>query len=106
MADLMKTLGSDGQRLYRLANGEDARRVDPQGERKSVSAEQTFDADLSDRHTLLALLRHLSEKVSTRLPANATGLALSRPRRRPASPTDTARAATAARLKDEENDRR
>ncbi|MEM6762053.1 MAG: DNA polymerase IV [Pseudomonadota bacterium] len=69
MANLMETLGSDGQRLFRLANGEDARRVDPQGERKSLSAEQTFDADLSDRQTLLALLRHLSEKVSTRLKA-------------------------------------
>lgn len=69
LADTLRRLGSDGQRLHRLARGEDDRRVDPGAERKSVSAEQTFDVDLSDPHTLLALLRHLSEKVATRLKA-------------------------------------
>ncbi|WMS42739.1 DNA polymerase IV [Acuticoccus sp. MNP-M23] len=69
MEDLMRRIGSDAPRLHRLANGIDTRAVDPSSERKSVSAEQTFDADLSDRQTLLALLRHLSEKVSTRLKA-------------------------------------
>ena len=38
-----------------------------------MSAEQTFDADISDGQTLLALLRHLSEKVSTR--CKAAGIA-------------------------------
>lgn len=69
MTDLMKRLGETGQRLKHLSHGRDNRPVDPTGERKSVSAEQTFDADLSDRHTLLAILRHLCEKVSTRLKA-------------------------------------
>ena len=72
MADLMRRLGADGQRLWRLAHGEDARKVDPLSERKSVSAETTFEHDLADRHTLLALLRHLSEKVSTRMKAADT----------------------------------
>jgi DNA polymerase-4 len=67
--DLMRRFGETGQRLKRLAHGRDERPVDPRAERKSVSAEQTFDEDISDRHTLLALLRHLSEKVSTRLKA-------------------------------------
>ena len=69
LASLMKRFGETGQRLKRLAHGLDDRPVDPASERKSVSAEETFDADLADRHTLLAILRHLSEKVSTRLKA-------------------------------------
>lgn len=70
---LMRRFGETGRRLKALAHGIDARPVDPAGERKSVSAEETFDADLSDRQMLLAILRHLSEKVSTRL--KAAGLA-------------------------------
>ncbi len=46
MEDLMRRIGSDAPRLHRLANGIDTRAVDPSSERKSVSAEQTFDADL------------------------------------------------------------
>jgi DNA polymerase-4 len=69
MASLMRRFGETGQRVKRLAHGVDARVVDPTSERKSVSAETTFDDDLSDRQTLLALLRHLSEKVSTRMKA-------------------------------------
>ena len=69
VADMMRRFGETGQRLHRLASGEDARVVDPSAERKSISAEQTFDEDICDRHTLLALLRHLSEKVSTRAKA-------------------------------------
>ncbi|MEM9222476.1 MAG: DNA polymerase IV [Pseudomonadota bacterium] len=73
LPDALRRLGPDGQRLHRLSHGQDARAVDPHSERKSVSAEQTFDEDLSDRQTLLALLRHLSEKVSTRLKAADIG---------------------------------
>ncbi|ORE96621.1 DNA polymerase IV [Stappia sp. 22II-S9-Z10] len=69
LADLMRRFGETGQRLKRLAHGEDDRPVDPSSERKSVSAETTFDTDISDRQTLLAVLRHLSEKVSTRAKA-------------------------------------
>ena len=70
LAELMRRFGETGQRLKRLAHGRDDRVVDPSGERKSVSAETTFDADLSDRHTLLAILRHLCERVSTRMKAS------------------------------------
>ncbi|MCF3935515.1 DNA polymerase IV [Acuticoccus sp. M5D2P5] len=73
LTDLMRRFGETGQRLKRLAHGTDDRPVDPSSERKSVSAEQTFEEDISDRHTLLALLRHLSEKVSTRLKAAEIG---------------------------------
>ena len=67
---VMRRLGGDAARLKRLAHGLDERAVDPSGRRKSVSAEETFDADLADRELLTAILRHLSEKVSMRLKAN------------------------------------
>ncbi|UOM35440.1 DNA polymerase IV [Acuticoccus sp. I52.16.1] len=73
LTDLMRRFGETGQRLKRLAHGKDDRAVDPSSERKSVSAEETFEADIADRHTLLALLRHLSEKVSTRAKAAEIG---------------------------------
>ena len=56
-----------GLRLARLSRAEDSRSVDPRGEAKSVSAETTFDEDLSDPRRLTAILRSLSEKVSRRL---------------------------------------
>ncbi|GAB5447360.1 DNA polymerase IV [Gymnodinialimonas sp.] len=66
---LMRRVGADATRLHRLARGEDSRPVDPHSERKSVSAEITFDTDIADEEALYALLRHLSEKVSTRMKA-------------------------------------
>lgn len=66
---LLRRLGAQGQRLGRLANGIDPRRVDPSDGRKSVSAETTFETDISDAATLLPILRRLSEKVSARLKA-------------------------------------
>jgi DNA polymerase-4 len=66
-SELARRYGSMGLRLARLSRAEDHRSVDPRGEAKSVSAETTFDADLSDAKALRAILRSLSEKVSRRL---------------------------------------
>ncbi len=44
--DLMRRFGSMGARLYHLARGEDSRRVSPDEEIKSISAETTFNDDL------------------------------------------------------------
>lgn len=66
---LMKRYGVMGQRLHRLSRGVDSRRVEPHGEAKSVSAETTFDRDLSTIEDLTPVLRALSEKVSRRLKA-------------------------------------
>lgn len=64
---LMKAYGVMGQRLYHLARGQDTRRVEPEHEMKSISAETTFNNDLSSASDLVPVLRALSEKVSHRL---------------------------------------
>ena len=44
----MRRYGAEGSRLLRLARGVDDRRVDPERETKSVSAETTFERDIAD----------------------------------------------------------
>jgi DNA polymerase-4 len=67
--EMMKLLGAEGRRLWRLANGIDARSVNPERETKGISAETTFDADVSDAATLRPILFRLCEKVARRLKA-------------------------------------
>ena len=64
---LARQLGEDGYRLWQLAQGIDHRRVEPERDAKSVSAETTFATDISDAETLLPVLMELSEKVGRRL---------------------------------------
>src|SRR5690606_31250707 len=65
--DLIRRFGTLGNRLFYLARGEDDRKVQPEHETKSVSAETTFDKDLTALEDLVPVLRALSETVSTRL---------------------------------------
>ena len=67
--DLMRRYGEEGLRLSRLARGIDTRKVDPERETKSVSAETTFNTDISDFRPLEQTLWELTEKVSSRLKA-------------------------------------
>jgi DNA polymerase IV len=64
--DLMARYGSMGSRLYYLSRGEDMRSVDTDDESKSISAETTFNTDISDAEELSAILWQLSEKVARR----------------------------------------
>lgn len=64
---LMRRYGVMGQRLFRLARGLDDRKVDPESDMKSVSAETTFMEDYSTLAELRPILRGLSEKVSRRM---------------------------------------
>ena len=64
--DLMRRYGMLGARLYHMARGEDARHVSPDDETKSISAETTFDADISDYKALERILWQMSERVSRR----------------------------------------
>jgi DNA polymerase-4 len=66
---LFRALGRDSQRLARLAWGQDDRRVTPERETKSVSAETTFETDLRAFEDLEPILWRLSERVSRRLKA-------------------------------------
>ena len=75
LAFLERELGSTGPWLHDLANGRDAREVEPDQEAKSVGAEQTFEDDLlgEDLHPFLhgqalrvaARLRRSGKKART-----------------------------------------
>jgi DNA polymerase-4 len=69
----LRALGSDGPGLAAMARGEDGRVVDPSREAKSVSAETTFNDDLSALADLERALWTMAEKLSGRL--KAKGLA-------------------------------
>jgi DNA polymerase-4 len=69
--DLIRRYGEEGARLARLARGLDSRRVDPERETKSVSAETTFERDIAEFRPLEQYLWTLSEKVSSRLKTQA-----------------------------------
>ncbi|MCM2292187.1 DNA polymerase IV [Allorhizobium sp. BGMRC 0089] len=66
-SDLMRRYGSMGQRLYHLAHGMDTREVHTNDPARSVSAETTFNDDLSGMDSLVPVLRKMSEKVAWRL---------------------------------------
>jgi DNA polymerase-4 len=68
---LARRYGAMGLRLAHLAIGEDHRVVLPERASKSISAETTFDEDISAGDKLLPILRSLAEKVSRRLKAEA-----------------------------------
>ena len=65
--EAQRRLGDDGPSLAARARGEDVRRVDPGRETKSISAETTFDADLTRPADLERHLWRLAEKLARRL---------------------------------------
>ncbi|MFP4519169.1 MAG: DNA polymerase IV, partial [Oceanicaulis sp.] len=69
-ADLAKRYGESGLRLARIARGIDTRPVNPQRERKSVSAETTFSDDVADKAELKDRLWQLCVKVADRMKAD------------------------------------
>jgi DNA polymerase-4 len=72
-AELMRRYGNMGARLYHLARGEDLRRVSTDEHAKSISAETTFNEDITALAELEPILWTLAEKVSRR--AKAEGVA-------------------------------
>lgn len=71
--DLLRRYGEWGLRLSELAHGRDARTVNPEQDRRGMSAETTFNADLADREALEAELWPLCEKLAAK--ARRSGLA-------------------------------
>lgn len=64
--DLVKRYGETGLRLHDLAHGRDARAVNPGHERKGMSAETTFNEDLTAVADLEAELWPLCEKLASK----------------------------------------
>jgi DNA polymerase-4 len=61
---LVAEFGDHGLRLHRLAHGRDTRPVDPEGERKGMSAETTFFDDIADLKGLEDELWPLCDKLA------------------------------------------
>jgi DNA polymerase-4 len=66
-AELMRRYGVEGRRLARLCRGIDDRDVNPERERKSVSAENTFERDIASFRPLEKRLWAAAEEVADRL---------------------------------------
>ena len=64
--DLVKRYGDWGLRLHDLAHGRDSRPVDPEHDRKGMSAETTFNVDLSSAADLESQLWPLCEKLAAK----------------------------------------
>jgi DNA polymerase-4 len=65
--ELVARYGSIGSRLYRFSRGDDDRAVTPDSPTKSISAETTFQTDISDPVRLQERLWSLCERVAQRL---------------------------------------
>ncbi len=72
-ARMRALLGEWGAHLFALSEARDPRRVDPGGERKSISAETTFFEDIAAIEALEDVLWRLCEKVAARARAGALG---------------------------------
>ena len=74
----MRALYGDwGAHLFALSMADDPRKVDPHGERKSISAETTFFEDVAEIEALEDILWPLCEKVAARCRASeSAGLTL------------------------------
>jgi len=67
---LMQVLGTGGAMLQRLAQGRDRSPVDGSRPARTISAEATFDGDVTDHAALEDALRQLVERVTERLRAD------------------------------------
>jgi DNA polymerase IV len=65
--ELIRRYGGEGSRLFHLAYGRDRRPVRAEREAKSISAETTFDTDISSFRSLELRLWRLCDRISTRL---------------------------------------
>ncbi|QQQ19065.1 DNA polymerase IV [Brevundimonas vitis] len=71
--DLIRRYGDWGLRLHHLAHGRDSRTVNPEHDRKGMSAETTFNEDLTSVEDLEAQLWPLCDKLAAK--ARRDGLA-------------------------------
>ncbi|WP_442879383.1 DNA polymerase IV [Brevundimonas sp.] len=64
--DLIRRYGESGLRLYELSHARDSRPVNPEHDRRGMSAETTFNEDLISREALEAELWPLCEKLASK----------------------------------------
>ena len=67
---LQGILGDQAPHMLRLAQGIDNREVESNREAKSISSEETFAADITDKNILLSVLLNQVEDVAQRLRTN------------------------------------
>jgi DNA polymerase-4 len=73
LKELARRYGNTGLWLHRLANAQDSRGVDPDGELKSISSETTFDVNVNKFEELEAVLWRQAERVSARAKTSGHG---------------------------------
>ena len=71
--ELGRRYGNTGLWLHRIANAEDTRTIEPDGEAKSISSETTFEHDLKNPKELENILWRQAERVSERAKADGLG---------------------------------
>lgn len=67
LSDLARRYGAIGARLYNFSRGRDDRKVEPEGETKSISSETTFGTDIAELERLAGELWPLCGTVARRL---------------------------------------
>jgi len=70
LVDLLRWFGKAGSYYYKIARGLDDRIVEPDRERKSISTEQTFDHDLSDKDEIRIYLKQIADELISRMDKN------------------------------------
>lgn len=70
LEQLTQHFGKLGGYFYQICRGQDERPVQPDRQRKSVSAEQTFADDITDLNWLRGYLMQIAERVAERLQKN------------------------------------
>lgn len=65
--ELSTKYGAIGSRLYHFSRGRDTRKVEPNSQTKSISAETTFESDISDADALMERIGPLCHTVARRL---------------------------------------
>ena len=70
--DLIRHFGKNGRYFFQIARGVDDREVNPERLRKSISAENTFEIDISDLDAMITELKILANKVYGWMEKNQT----------------------------------
>ena len=71
---LFDLFGQNGQKMWELANGIDARPVEEKILPRQISRETTFEEDTTEREVIMGTLQYLTERISAKLREQKTAL--------------------------------